>query len=309
MKVILSQKQLYSLVKIENISEQTAYERFLDKVYSDPKTAEEYNKNQIKMVVSSENTLRDFMYSPAGIAVVIALDASEIGIIITEALFAILIAYDIKKWINEGEPNWLLLFTDILCFVTAGFASTTGSQLIKDASKLVFKKCKDFLKWVLQKYPSIAEQFFIPLIENLSSLASKIKNVFNNLPNLKNIFGDSIIKSLLSKISIVFSKISEFFSSLREALIEVFGYYVGKPLVKGAIGYTEWSGKLWGAEELSKTETGQSIIKSALPYINPILGSDKLDPFLVDLIYKSGNINVMDYPLLPIFLDNSKDGF
>ena len=46
-----------------------------------------------------------------------------------------------------------------------------------------------------------------------------------------------------------------------------------------------------------------------LPYINPLLGSDKIDPFIIDLIQNSNKIDLSKYNILPIFKNNSLDTF
>ena len=38
------------------------------------------------------------------------------------------------------------------------------------------------------------------------------------------------------------------------------------------------------ATKAGQTDIGKKVIKTSLPYINPLLGSDKIDPFLMDLI-------------------------
>ena len=63
--------------------------------------------------VNLESDLRDFLYSPAGIATIVGIDYLG-GEPISIALFAILVGYDIKKWADVGEPNWLFLIVDLI---------------------------------------------------------------------------------------------------------------------------------------------------------------------------------------------------
>ena len=85
------------------------------------------------------------MYSPEGIATTILLNDTVYGTVVTEIMFAILLTYDIKKWVNEGEPNWLYLIADILCVSTAGFASSVGSGMIKSGKNIIFKSGSNFI--------------------------------------------------------------------------------------------------------------------------------------------------------------------
>ena len=137
--LIITKKQLTSLF----LSEQgTSFTNFLDRTYSNPKSAEKYNnemggllKNFLDYLnMDAEEDLRDFMYSPEGIATTILLNDTVYGTVVTEMMFVILLTYDIKKWVNEGEPNWLYLIADILCVSTAGFASSVGSGMIKSTT-------------------------------------------------------------------------------------------------------------------------------------------------------------------------------
>ena len=63
------------------------------------------------------------------------------------------------------------------------------------------------------------------------------------------------------------------------------GLVTGKTYAKYKIAST-------AAKEVAKTETGKKILRKAIPFINPLLGSDKIDPFLMDLITSPGNIDV-----------------
>ena len=63
------------------------------------------------------------------------------------------------------------------------------------------------------------------------------------------------------------------------------------------------------ASKAGQTDIGKKVIKTSLPYINPLLGSDKIDPFLMDLITSPQSIDYKSYTINPIFADNSKDTF
>jgi hypothetical protein len=63
------------------------------------------------------------------------------------------------------------------------------------------------------------------------------------------------------------------------------------------------------ASKAGQTEVGKKVMKTSLPYINPLLGSDKIDPFLMDLITSPQSIDYKNYRINPIFADNSKDTF
>ena len=224
--------------------------------------------------LDAENDLRDFLYSPEGIATIIGLNITEVGVIVTELLFSILLVYDIKKWVNKGEPNWLYLITDILSIATAGFASSAGTAMINAGKTTAFKSISQFFVWVKKLYPTIWSKFIVPLGKSIGGIINKITKSLSNL-KINKIIPDVVIKYL--------GKTKEYLINLKLLIEKNIEKITGKKLSK--------------------------VIKKMLPYINPLLGSDKIDPFIIDLIQNSNKIDLSKYNILPIFKNNSLDTF
>lgn len=247
--------------------------------------------------VHLESDLRDFLYSPAGIATIAGIDYLG-GAPLSMTLFAILVAYDVKKWIDMGEPNWLFLITDLICVATAGFANSVAAPLINAAKNIKFKSLTSFLKFVQKNFKSIWENFILP---SLKSIGGIIKKVITLLTKSK----PSLSKKLSPSISSIINYLSKLNGIIEESLRKVIGdlgLVTGKTYAKYKIAST-------AASEVAKTETGKKILRKAIPFINPLLGSDKIDPFLMDLITSPGNIDVNNYRIHPSFADNSRDTF
>jgi hypothetical protein len=305
----ITKKQLRTIL----LSEQdTGFTNLLNKTHSTPKSAEKYNNDITDLFskllnyidVGVENDLRDFLYSPEGIAAILTLNATQYGVVITELLFSILLIYDIRKWVNDGEPNWLYLISDLLCVVTSGFASSVGSGMIQSGKTMVFKSVAQFFIWVKNSFPTIWSKFILPLSKNVGSVISKITSTLSKIEigkNAKGFIPEKIIKS------ISFSK--QYLIKLKTIIETNLEMIISKPLSKGVTGYAEYKSKFEALTSAENTEIGQKIIKKSLPYINPLLGSDKIDPFLLDLITNPKKINLSKYNIQPIFIDNSLDSF
>jgi hypothetical protein len=307
--LIITKKQLMSLV----LSEQdTGFTNFLDKTYSNSKSAEKYNNEMgglVKKISNylnndAEEDLRDFMYSPEGIATTILINDTVYGTVVTEMMFAILLTYDIKKWVNEGEPNWLYLIADLLCVSTAGFASSVGSGMIKAGKNIIFKSIGEFFIWVKKLYPQIWSKFILPLSKNIGGIITKITT------SLSKIQGGKVGKGLIpDKIVKFVSTAKEYLIKIKTAIEDGFKMILGKTLSKTVGGYAKYKTRAEFLKYAGQTKTGENIIKHFLPYINPLLGSDKIDPFLLDLINNPEKIDLLRYNILPIFKDNSLDSF
>lgn len=291
------------------LSEQdTGFTRQLDKIHSNSKTSSKFNKDNQNFLsqilnyvnLNAEDDLRDFLYSPEGIATIIGLNATEVGIIVTELLFSILLVYDIKKWVNNGEPNWLYLITDILSIATAGFASSVGTAMINAGKMTVFKSISQFFMWVKKLYPSIWSKFIVPLGKSIGSIIDKITTSLGKLKTNKTI-PDVVIKYL--------GKTKEYLINLKLLIEKNIEKITGKKISKVVKGYGEYKTKSELLKSAENTELGQKVIKKMLPYINPLLGSDKIDPFIIDLIQNPNKIDLSGYKILPIFKNNSLDTF
>ena len=250
--------------------------------------------------LDAENDLRDFLYSPEGIATIIGLNITEVGVIVTELLFSILLVYDIKKWVNKGEPNWLYLITDILSIATAGFASSAGTAMINAGKTTAFKSISQFFVWVKKLYPTIWSKFIVPLGKSIGGIINKITKSLSNL-KINKIIPDVVIKYL--------GKTKEYLINLKLLIEKNIEKITGKKLSKAVKGYGEYKTKSELLKSAENTELGKKVIKKMLPYINPLLGSDKIDPFIIDLIQNSNKIDLSKYNILPIFKNNSLDTF
>ena len=228
--------------------------------------------------LDAENDLRDFLYSPEGIATIIGLNITEVGVIVTELLFSILLVYDIKKWVNKGEPNWLYLITDILSIATAGFASSAGTAMINAGKTTAFKSISQFFVWVKKLYPTIWSKFIVPLGKSIGGIINKITKSLSNL-KINKIIPDVVIKYL--------GKTKEYLINLKLLIEKNIEKITGKKLSKAVKGYGEYKTKSELLKSAENTELGKKVIKKMLPYINPLLGSDKIDPFIIDLIQNS----------------------
>ena len=301
----INEKQYLSSLLSE---QETVFNRQLDKIYSNSKTSSKFNKDNQNFLsqilnyvnLNAEDDLRDFLYSPEGIATIIGLNVTEVGIIVTELLFSILLVYDIKKWVNNGEPNWLYLITDILSIATAGFASSFGTAMINAGKMTVFKSISQFFMWVKKLYPSIWSKFIVPLGKSIGGIIDKITTSLGKLKTNKTI-PDVVIKYL--------GKTKEYLINLKLLIEKNIEKITGKKISKVVKGYGEYKTKSELLKSVENTELGQKVIKKMLPYINPLLGSDKIDPFIIDLIQNPNKIDLSGYKILPIFKNNSLDTF
>ena len=256
-----------------------------------------FGKNDLPVDIDVESELRNFLYSPEGIASVVAINYMG-GEPIVSALFAILVAYDIDKWIDAGEPNWLYLITDLICMGTFGFASSIAKPLIQAAKNLKFKSSFDLIKWISIKSPSIFKNYVLPTLSGIKTVVGKVASSLIK-------FSKILPKTISEKISKIGSKLNEILINFDKTLSRILtepGSTVGKT-------YAKYKTTQYLAKKASETKTGQKIIQKSLPYINPLLGADKIDPFLLDLISNTQILELKKYQIHPIFLDNSKDGF
>ena len=243
--------------------------------------------------VNLESDLRDFLYSPEGIATIAGIGYVG-GEPISMLLFSILVAYDIKKWIDEGEPNWLFLITDLICVGTAGFASSVAGPLIKLGKNVKFNSLTSLFRYISKNFKSLWKNYVLPLSKSIGQVIGKITSSITNAKPLLS----GKLSSSLSSIASYLSKLNGLIAESIEAVIGKAGLETGKTYAKYKI-----------ASKAGQTDVGKKVMKTSLPYINPLLGSDKIDPFLMDLITSPQSIDYKNYKINPIFADNSKDTF
>jgi len=247
--------------------------------------------------VNLESDLRDFLYSPEGIATIAGIGYVG-GEPISMLLFSILVAYDIKKWIDEGEPNWLFLITDLICVGTAGFASSVAGPLIKLGKNVKFNSLTSLFRYISKNFKSLWKNYVLPLSKSIGQAIGKITSSITNAKPLLS----GKLSSSLSSIASYLSKLNGLIAESIEAVIGKAGLETGKTYAKYKI-----ASKV--ASKAGQTDVGKKVMKTSLPYINPLLGSDKIDPFLMDLITSPQSIDYKNYKINPIFADNSKDTF
>jgi len=247
--------------------------------------------------VNLESDLRDFLYSPEGIATIAGISYVG-GEPISMLLFSILVAYDIKKWIDEGEPNWLFLITDLICVGTAGFASSVAGPLIKLGKNVKFNSLTSLFRYISKNFKSLWKNYVLPLSKSIGQVIGKITSSITNAKPLLS----GKLSSSLSSIASYLSKLNGLIAESIEAVIGKAGLETGKTYAKYKI-----ASKV--ASKAGQTDVGKKVMKTSLPYINPLLGSDKIDPFLMDLITSPQSIDYKNYKINPIFADNSKDTF
>jgi len=259
---------------------------------------QEFFKSIRKYVnVEMESDLRDFLYSPEGIATIAGISYVG-GEPISMLLFSILVAYDIKKWIDEGEPNWLFLITDLICVGTAGFASSVAGPLIKLGKNVKFNSLTSLFRYISKNFKSLWKNYVLPLSKSIGQVIGKITSSITNAKPLLS----GKLSSSLSSIASYLSKLNGLIAESIEAVIGKAGLETGKTYAKYKI-----ASKV--ASKAGQTDVGKKVMKTSLPYINPLLGSDKIDPFLMDLITSPQSIDYKNYRINPIFADNSKDTF
>jgi hypothetical protein len=247
--------------------------------------------------VNLESDLRDFLYSPEGIATIVGIGYIG-GEPISMLLFSILVAYDIKQWIDKGEPNWLFLITDLICVSTAGFASSVAGPLIKLGKNVKFNSLTSLFRYISKNFKSLWKNYVLPLSKSIGQVIGKITSSITNA------------KPLLSgKLSSSLSSIASYLSKLNGLIAESIEAVIGKAGLETGKTYAKYKLASKVASKAAQTEPGKKVLKKALPYINPLLGSDKIDPFLLSLMTSPQNIDYKSYDINPIFLDNSKDTF
>ena len=247
--------------------------------------------------VNLESDLRDFLYSPEGIATIAGISYVG-GEPISMLLFSILVAYDIKQWIDEGEPNWLFLITDLICVGTAGFASSVAAPLIKLGKNVKFNSLTSLFRYISKNFKSLWKNYVLQLSKSIGQVIGKITSSITNAKPLLS----GKLSSSLSSIASYLSKLNGLIAESIEAVIGKAGLETGKTYAKYKI-----ASKV--ASKAGQTDIGKKVMKKSLPYINPLLGSDKIDPFLMDLITSPQSIDYKNYRINPIFADNSKDTF
>jgi hypothetical protein len=247
--------------------------------------------------VNLESDLRDFLYSPEGIATIVGIGYFG-GEPISMSLFSILVAYDIKQWIDEGEPNWLFLITDLICVGTAGFASSVAGPLIKLGKNVKFNSLTSLFRYISKNFKSLWKNYVLPLSKSIGQVIGKI---ISSITNAKPLLSGKLSSSL-SSVTSYLSKLNGLIAESIEAVIGKAGLETGKTYAKYKI-----ASKV--ASKAGQTDVGKKVMKTSLPYINPLLGSDKIDPFLMDLITSPQSIDYKNYRINPIFADNSKDTF
>lgn len=259
---------------------------------------QEFFKSIRKYVnVNLESDLRDFLYSPEGIATIAGISYMG-GEPLSMLLFSILVAYDIEKWIEQGEPNWLFLITDLICVGTAGFASSAVGPLMKAAKNLKFKSLNSFFRFISKNFKSTWTNYVLPMTKSIEQVIKKITSVITKAK-----------PSLPGKISSSISSIVSYLSKLGGLIAESVEAVVGKAGLETGKTYAKYKVASKVATKAGQTDIGKKVIKTSLPYINPLLGSDKIDPFLMDLITSPQSIDYKNYTINPIFADNSKDTF
>lgn len=259
---------------------------------------QEFFKSIRKYVnVNLESDLRDFLYSPEGIATIAGISYMG-GEPLSMLLFSILVAYDIEKWIEQGEPNWLFLITDLICVGTAGFASSAVGPLMKAAKNLKFKSLNSFFRFISKNFKSIWTNYVLPMTKSIEQVIKKITSVITKAK-----------PSLPGKISSSISSIVSYLSKLNGLIAESIEAVIGKAGLETGKTYAKYKVASKVATKAGQTDIGKKVIKTSLPYINPLLGSDKIDPFLMDLITSPQSIDYKNYTINPIFADNSKDTF
>lgn len=259
---------------------------------------QEFFKSIRKYVnVNLESDLRDFLYSPEGIATIAGISYMG-GEPLSMLLFSILVAYDIEKWIEQGEPNWLFLITDLICVGTAGFASSAVGPLMKAAKNLKFKSLNSFFRFISKNFKSTWTNYVLPMTKSIEQVIKKITSVITKAK-----------PSLPGKLSSSISSIVSYLSKLGGLIAESVEAVVGKAGLETGKTYAKYKVASKVATKAGQTDIGKKVIKTSLPYINPLLGSDKIDPFLMDLITSPQSIDYKNYTINPIFADNSKDTF
>lgn len=281
--------------------------------WNDPKHPEwkkyaptDYEKRELKKTetllnnyvnVNLESDLRDFLYSPEGIATI-----AGIGLIggepVSMSLFSILVSYDIKKWNNEGEPNWLFLITDLICVSTAGFASSVAAPLIKLGKNIKFDSLTSLFRYIAKNFNPLWKNYVLPLSKSIGKVIGKISTLMTKVKPM-----------LLGKTSSSFSSINSYLSKLSGLIAESIEAVIGKVGLETGKTYTKYKILSKVATEVGQTDVGKKVIRTSLPFINPLLGSDKIDPFLMGLITSPQSIDDKNFKINPIFADNSKDTF
>jgi len=238
----------------------------------------------------SIDTLRDMLYSPEGIAtsVLTNLDPSGTSQVIVRCLFLILLIDDIIQWIEKGEPNWLYLICDTLCLFSGGFTnSLIPKTLISKSGSLGLSKT---LSSIEKLYKPFFESVLTPFIKNFSYVINFIKSFVSKYFSKVQSISKKLKFNVGNKINILFSKLDDLWKELDLWLKSFLTTYARYKSVEMSL------------DKFAETKTGKRTIRYILPTINPLLGSDKLDPFLIDLISDPNktlknlnNYNIDDY--------------
>lgn len=114
---------------------------------------------------------------------------------------------------------------------------------------------------------------------------------------------------LSGKTSSSFSSINSYLSKLSGLIVESIEAVIGKVGLETGKTYTKYKISSKVATEVGQTDVGKKVIRTSLPFINPLLGSDKIDPFLMGLITSPQSVDDKNFKINPIFADNSKDTF
>jgi hypothetical protein len=208
MKIIITERQYNILLEQPDSKMPGQIEKFGYK-QNNPKTLAPALKLQEDFLnsINFENfdefmeAYREALYSPEAIAISTFFTASGIGAPAVITAWGALLAYDIYKWIDSGEPDYLNLFFDVLGVASSGVLSgviATFLKSLKGAGNLTpivsnvikssswgkispyISKLKTGLDWFLSKITEginwLSKYTGITFLKNLSSrIITKIK--------------------------------------------------------------------------------------------------------------------------------------
>ena len=161
-----------------------------------------------------------------------------------------------------------------------------------------FNSLTSLFRYISKNFKSLWKNYVLPLSKSIGQVIGKITSSITNAKPLLS----GKLSSSLSSVASYLSKLNGLIAESIEAVIGKAGLETGKTYAKYKI-----ASKV--ASKAGQTDVGKKVMKTLLPYINPLLGSDKIDPFLMDLITSPQSIDYKNYRINPIFADNSKDTF
>jgi len=198
--------------------------------------------------------LREFLYSPLGIAIEVALMATGIGEIPVFIVFAALLIWEIKELIDKGPS-----FTTIINVIFAALGCIPGGVFLARGIRVATKGVTS-AKGLAGASRSLIEKGINLISKSIGTILSALGKGFKWVASL---FGkgsmkwaERVVTRAEGSLKGVVQRVSTKVPKERAAMA----------ISKGIKSYIIWTGVFWGMKEFLKTPQGQKILMSIMEF-------------------------------------------